>query len=100
MSSLKTRLENLEKKLFTDNENLPDCIIITAENGRLNSEPDTSKIVRFTTNNEIYDIEPLETEETFVMRAADAAKAKLPAKGVPCLIAITENMLKGSCVES
>ena len=93
MSNLKTRLEVLEKKMITNFDNGPDCVIICAESGRPNAEADTSEICRLTCNNINYDREPQETEENFVTRVAALAKAKLPAKGVPALIAFSQNML-------
>lgn len=96
MSSLHKRLEVLEKKMFTDNENGPACIIITAENGRLDTIPDDSDIMQYTADNVVYDRKTGETEEAFTMRVAEAAKAKLPSPiAVPILMAVTENMMKG-----
>ena len=93
MTNLETRIKILEKKLSND-DNLPDCIIICSESARINAEPDTSKIIRLTTNDKIYDRKSGESEEDFVLRVAESAKAMLPLpSAVPCLLAITEKSL-------
>ena len=94
MTSLKTRLEILEKKMLSDNEMMPSSIIISAESGRLDATPDESDIVRYTSDNEIYDREPGESEEDFTARATKAARLRLPSpRAVPTLFAVTKNML-------
>lgn len=94
--SLKTRIEILEKKMCSDNDNGPSCVIICAESGRLDAVPDDSAIIRYMADNVVYDREQGETEKAFTMRAAKAAKAKLPSQiAVPVLMAVTENMIKG-----
>ena len=96
MPNLKTRLENLEKKLFHDNDDRPSCIIIIQAEGRLDAVPDESEIIRLTFDNVNYDKQAGESEEAFTTRVAALAKAMLPKKGVPCLLAVTENMMADS----
>ena len=92
MPNLQTRIEVLEKR-FTSDADLPSCILIVPESGRKNAEPDDSPIVRLTCNSGIYDRLPQESEESFVLRVAQAAKERLPSpEAVPTLIAITEKM--------
>lgn len=94
MSSLHKRLEVLEKKMFTDDANLPSCILITTESGRLDAVIDESEIIKLTSDGITYDRKSQELEEDFVLRVAEFSRAKLPAKGVPVLIAQTEKMIK------
>ena len=93
MSSLKSRVENLEQKMQTGELDV-DCILIVPESARLDAKPDNSEISRLTCDNVTYDRMPQEPEEAFVMRVAKAAKALLSTpQAVPCLLALTENML-------
>ena len=93
MPNLETRIEVLEKR-FTSDADLPECILIIPESGRLNAEPDTSQIICLVSDNVTYDREPNETEESFIMRASELAKSKLPLPGaIPNLLVVTENMI-------
>ena len=93
--NLKSRLEILEKKLLCDEDGRPSCVIIVPESGRLNVEPDTSKIIRLTSDGIIYDRKPEESEESFIERVAKEAEANLLSpSAVPCLLAVTENMMQ------
>lgn len=93
--NLQTRIKELEQKLITDNSNQPACVLIVQESGKLNGVVDDSAIIRYMFDNNNYDREPGENEEVFTMRAASLAKALLPSpQAVPCLFAVTENMIK------
>jgi|LGVF01.1.fsa_nt_gb hypothetical protein len=97
MPNLKTRLENLEKKMFCDKEDMPSCIIICSESARLDAVPDGSPIIRLICDNVNYDRKSQESEENFVTRVAALAKALLPSPhAIPSLLAVTENMMADS----
>ncbi len=93
MTNLETRLGILEQKLLCNEEDMLDCLVIVPESGRRNAVSDESEIIRLTTNDKIYDRKSGESEETFVSRVAESAKATLPLpSAVPCLLAVTEKM--------
>ncbi|WP_299980067.1 hypothetical protein [Desulfobacula sp.] len=92
--TLKKRIEALEMKINCNQEDLPSCIIIQAQGGRLDAVEDETPIMQFHSGNVTYFLEPGETEILFTARAAKAAKNLLPSKmAVPCLMATTSKML-------
>lgn len=94
MKNLKTRIQDLEKKLIHNETNIPLCVLIRPESGRKNVEPDTSDIIRLISNGVEYDREQKESEEAFVSRVAGLAKSRLKLPGaISCLQIVTENTI-------
>jgi len=92
------KVEKLES-IILNTEKSPECIIFIAVDGRVDGIPDTTPIVRYTSNNIDYDIEPGETEETFLKRIVGLAKANLQHPlAIPTLFAYTEQMLSEKVV--